>query len=530
MGDNSKGSVYKAWWEDILALKKAIGISVDGDDNGGDEGGEDAKTILDRLEALEAADVAAMHYKGTVATQADLPSSDNAVGDFYNVTDSSKNFAWNGSSWDDVTGIFSVSTATVDKAGVAKLGTETALTVSNAGVVGLTSGGQLMAKGASDSKYGTVKLNDVMKKKIWTDDSGKYHFGFNEGSSTFNMENKAIHGVAKLTYDNGAAITFPSKSGEVALASDVSTETTRAKAAEALLAPKASPTFTGTATAATLKATTVNVSGATSTSSLTTTGAATVGGSLTCAKGATVTGDLKVNGSTTLGDASTDKVAVNATPTVNAPATFAKAITGTVAQHVYNDGNADYNVGGGLEVNSDITVAYGKRIYFTDSDGKASGALVYKPTGTGTTSGVAGLSFRLNGGGLNTDKIMVQRSLFSESDDGGTTSSKTKGIVFGPYGVYGSINSVELEGTADKILKITAANGGRITLKGLVSDGTSINGEYGGVLFDSSLNVGDNKIYYSSNGMNITFPALMEKISTLESKVAALEAAANTGA
>jgi len=527
MGDNSKGSVYKAWWEDILALKKAIGISVDGgDDNGGgDESGEDAKTILERLEALEAADVAAMHYKGTVATQANLPTADNAVGDFYNVTDSSKNFAWNGSSWDDVTGIFSVSTAT-------------------------------------DSVAGIVKLNDVMKATKWSGD-GKTWIGFNEGNRILNMKQKPLHGVSKFSWDGDANLEFPAvasgttetiateslvstaktelttavsdeatraKAAEKTNADAITAETTRAKAAEALLAPKASPTFTGTATAATLKATTVNVSGATSTSSLTTTGAATVGGALTCAKGATVTGDLKVNGSTTLGDASTDKVAVNATPTVNAPATFAKAITGTVAQHVYNDGNADYNVGGGLEVNSDITVAYGKRIYFTDSDGKASGALVYKPTGTGTNSGVAGLSFRLNGGGLNTDKIMVQRSLFSESDDGGTTSSKTKGIVFGPYGVYGSINSVELEGTADKILKITAADGGRITLKGLVSDGTSINGEYGGVLFDSSLNVGDNKIYYSSNGMNITFPALMEKISTLESKVAALEAAANTGA
>ena len=45
----------------------------------------------------------AMHYKGSVATVADLPSSDNVVGDFYNVTATGENYAWTGTEW-DVTG------------------------------------------------------------------------------------------------------------------------------------------------------------------------------------------------------------------------------------------------------------------------------------------------------------------------------------------------------------------------------------------------------------------------------------------
>lgn len=45
----------------------------------------------------------AMHYKGSVANVADLPSTNNAVGDFYNVTATGENYAWTGSAW-DVTG------------------------------------------------------------------------------------------------------------------------------------------------------------------------------------------------------------------------------------------------------------------------------------------------------------------------------------------------------------------------------------------------------------------------------------------
>lgn len=51
-----------------------------------------------------------MTYKGTVATVADLPASGNKVGDFYNVAANGKNYAWDGSNWDDVGGTVDLST------------------------------------------------------------------------------------------------------------------------------------------------------------------------------------------------------------------------------------------------------------------------------------------------------------------------------------------------------------------------------------------------------------------------------------
>ena len=41
-----------------------------------------------------------MHYKGSVATVSQLPSSGNQVGDFYNITSTGENYAWDGSAWD----------------------------------------------------------------------------------------------------------------------------------------------------------------------------------------------------------------------------------------------------------------------------------------------------------------------------------------------------------------------------------------------------------------------------------------------
>lgn len=46
----------------------------------------------------------AMHYKGQVATYADLPTTGMQVGDVYNVADTGDNYAWNGTSWDKLSG------------------------------------------------------------------------------------------------------------------------------------------------------------------------------------------------------------------------------------------------------------------------------------------------------------------------------------------------------------------------------------------------------------------------------------------
>lgn len=46
----------------------------------------------------------AMEYKGSVSTKGDLPMTGNVIGDFYNVRDNGVNYAWDGSSWDQVGG------------------------------------------------------------------------------------------------------------------------------------------------------------------------------------------------------------------------------------------------------------------------------------------------------------------------------------------------------------------------------------------------------------------------------------------
>lgn len=48
-------------------------------------------------------------YKGNKATYADLPTTGNEVGDVWNVLDTDKNYAWNGTSWDDLAGTVDLS-------------------------------------------------------------------------------------------------------------------------------------------------------------------------------------------------------------------------------------------------------------------------------------------------------------------------------------------------------------------------------------------------------------------------------------
>lgn len=68
------------------------------------------QTANDVSSAINTALTSAMTYKGSVATVADLPSSGNKVGDFYNVTATGENYAWDGSAWDKVGDILDTST------------------------------------------------------------------------------------------------------------------------------------------------------------------------------------------------------------------------------------------------------------------------------------------------------------------------------------------------------------------------------------------------------------------------------------
>ena len=56
-------------------------------------------------------DISGMYkYKGSVASYANLPSSGNTAGDVYNTEDYGKNYAWDGTQWDDLGGTFAIST------------------------------------------------------------------------------------------------------------------------------------------------------------------------------------------------------------------------------------------------------------------------------------------------------------------------------------------------------------------------------------------------------------------------------------
>lgn len=63
---------------------------------------EENEIAIDNLAArLEAAISGVLHYKGSVASYADLPA-DAEVGDVYNCIDTGANYAWTGSEWDEL--------------------------------------------------------------------------------------------------------------------------------------------------------------------------------------------------------------------------------------------------------------------------------------------------------------------------------------------------------------------------------------------------------------------------------------------
>ena len=69
-----------------------------------DEGNEGTKE-----EFLNGLAKSVLSYKGTADTFADLPTTGNAVGDFWNIRDTGFNFVWDGEGWDQVSGLTDLS-------------------------------------------------------------------------------------------------------------------------------------------------------------------------------------------------------------------------------------------------------------------------------------------------------------------------------------------------------------------------------------------------------------------------------------
>lgn len=61
----------------------------------------DASNVYTKAE-IDAKLTSALHYKGTKATTAQLPTSGNTTGDLWHVTENGGEYAWNGSAWEEM--------------------------------------------------------------------------------------------------------------------------------------------------------------------------------------------------------------------------------------------------------------------------------------------------------------------------------------------------------------------------------------------------------------------------------------------
>jgi hypothetical protein len=68
---------------------------------------------IDLSDYALASDITSVYkYKGSVATVSALPSTDNTIGDVYNVEANGMNYAWNGTEWDSLGEIFTITAIT----------------------------------------------------------------------------------------------------------------------------------------------------------------------------------------------------------------------------------------------------------------------------------------------------------------------------------------------------------------------------------------------------------------------------------
>lgn len=127
-------------------------------------------------------------YKGSVASEADLPTSDLTVGDVYNLEDTGMNVAWTGEAWDELGTTVDLSpyAKTADLAAVATSGaysdlsgTPTAATTSEAGLMSAADKAKLdtIAEGATavtvDAELSSSSTNPVQNAVVTAALDGK---------------------------------------------------------------------------------------------------------------------------------------------------------------------------------------------------------------------------------------------------------------------------------------------------------------------------------------------------------------------
>lgn len=80
----------------------------------------DEQTLASAKEYADQRVAGVYRYKGSVATEADLPSTGNVTGDVWNVTEDGQNWAWDGEKWDSLRGIVDLSAYETEEEAEAK--------------------------------------------------------------------------------------------------------------------------------------------------------------------------------------------------------------------------------------------------------------------------------------------------------------------------------------------------------------------------------------------------------------------------
>lgn len=200
-------------------------------------------------EQVDAKVTSVYRYKGTVASKTNLPSQSNVIGDVYNVTDTDKNFAWDGKQWDDLGGTVDLTayakTVDVDAKLAKKLDTSAAFTKTTADGLYLGKTAKAVSATTADSATSATKATqDASGNVITTTYATK-----SEVSAKAPIANPTFTGTVTGTFKgnvtgNATSATKATQDGTGA----VITTTYATKTELNAKAPLANPTFTGTVT------------------------------------------------------------------------------------------------------------------------------------------------------------------------------------------------------------------------------------------------------------------------------------------
>ena len=192
--------------------------------------GENTSTYYTKTE-VDGMVSAGMHYKGTVASYSNLPTTGQVVGDLWNVTDTGANYAWNGTTWDKMSDVNALpnstviptvnnATLTITQGGVSK-GAFTANASSNV-TIALDSGHDIdnksITKNSSDEiqTVGVINQNATTTAiKTWSGTLAEYNSLESHSSDclyyiTDDLQDGSVTGGADDRFTRGVSKVFPS--------------------------------------------------------------------------------------------------------------------------------------------------------------------------------------------------------------------------------------------------------------------------------------------------------------------------------